>query len=154
MYLSSDMYRALLHAPTEKQRVRMASLRADMEAFVRGDAITICFTPRKAKTATFGRLDPPGEATWDLRARVPSPSLRVLGMFATVDAFVAFDWWPRRRKVEWSDKEPLSDGKDLRWRLAIHDCRERWHKILPGEIPVSGTDVRKYVTRNVDVLAG
>ena len=130
----------------------MMQLRADMESFVKGDVISMCFTPYEAEDEFFGLLDPPGEAIWDIRSRTPRPSLRVLGMFPKVNTFVALDWWPRRRKLEWSDKEPLGDDQ-LRWRLAIHECRERWHNTLPGEVPVAGMDVERYVTGDVNVRA-
>lgn len=151
MFIHEEVRAALLDGTTEVQRVRMMQLRADLERFVKGSALLMCFAPKKGKDdAHFALLNPPGEACWDVRSLTPSPSLRVLGMFADVDAFVALDWWPKRIKVAWSGKEPLGDD-DLLWRLAIHECRARWHSILPGEIPVAGRDVRRYVTGYVDV---
>jgi hypothetical protein len=147
--LHEEVRAALLDGTTEAQRVRMMKLRADMESFVSGGAISMCFIPREADEEFFGLLDPPGEAAWDMRSRDPPPGLRVLGMFAKVNTFVALDWWPRSVKPAWTGKQPLTC--ELRWRMAIHEVRERWHHILPGEIPVSGTDVRNYVTGIVNV---
>lgn len=124
---------------------RAGMLWADMESFVRGDEVSMCLTPYRAKTAAFGLLAPASGATFDFRSRSPSPSLRVLGHFLAADTFVALTWWPKRVTVEWSNKDPLGDN-DLRWRLAIHECNERWFAILPNSVAISGMKGENYVS--------
>ena len=123
------------------------ALWADMEAFVSGQAISVCLTPRRAGNADFGLLEPRGDATWDYRSRNPSPGLRLIGCFAKADTFVAMDWWPRSVPVSWSNKEPLQDN-ELRWRIAIHECLVLWNRILPGLVPLVGGGVERYVSEN------
>lgn len=130
---------------------RAFRLRADLESFVKGEEISICLTPRKAGDADFGLLDPPGQATWDVRSRDPKPGLRVIGRFAATDVFVALGWWPRSVQVSWSEKPPLVDD-ELLWRIAIHDCDEKWNRILPGLVPVSGGKAERYVSEHYTVV--
>lgn len=126
---------------------RIGHLRADLETFVKGEEISLCFRPYDHGKAYLGLLDPPGQATWDIRSRRPGPGLRVFGRFAARDVFVALTWWPRSRPVNWSSKQALK-GNQLLWRLAILECEEEWNRILPGEVPVAGTRAERYVSDN------
>lgn len=136
---------------TDSHAVRASRLWADMETFVRGEAVSICLTPKKAKGASFGLLGPTSKATWDFRSRTPAPSLRVLGHFAQADTFVALTWWPKRVKVDWSPKSPIGDD-DMSWRIAIHECNERWFEILPNSVPLSGLKGESYVSDKLHIV--
>lgn len=153
MLLSKEV-RELVLGPyrSRAHEARAGLLWADMESFVRGGHVSICLTPKKAgKHAKFGLLDPISAATWDFRNQVPSPSLRVLGHFESVDRFVALTWWPKRVLVDWSQKEPL--GVDVRrWRDAITECNERWYEILPNSVPVSGLKGDSYVSSKFHIV--
>jgi hypothetical protein len=124
---------------------RANELLADFQSFVRGDHVSLCFRPRQHIDSTFGRLEPIEDSIWDFRSRKDRPSLRILGGFAAPNIFVAFNWWPRFRKLAWSDREPLIN--DERWAAAIADADRKWMEII-GKKRVSGDKVRKYVTRN------
>ena len=135
---------------SKKHKERAGRLRADLENYVRGQNITLCLIPRKAKLSDFGLLEPTSKCVWDYRSRDPRPGLRLLGHFVDVDKFVALTWWPRSVAVDWSNKAPLGDQvsktEDRRWRDAITECTEKWFEILPNSIPISGEKAEKYVT--------
>src|SRR5215475_8192816 len=48
---------------------RCNRLRANLEAFVRGDVISLCLKGFVAKSAYMGRLDKPTDEVWDIRSR-------------------------------------------------------------------------------------
>lgn len=139
-------YRTRLHES------RANALWAEMESFVREEWISICLTPKKAgKDGDFGLLGPTSSATWDMRSRKSPPSLRVIGRFYEVDTFVALTWWPKRKKVDWSDKEPLGDD-DVRWRNAISECDQRWWELLPNSVPIAGQKGENYVSAKFHIV--
>ena len=146
--LISKEVKHLLDGTQVAQAARAKSLLADLQSFVKGEALSMCFRPYEHGEAYFGRLDPVGSCVWDVRSRKPNPGIRVLGMFAEVDTFVAFNWWPRSKKVSWSGKEPLGDKNSINWRIAMHDCDTQWHATLPGEVPIAGLEVNRYVSAN------
>ena len=126
---------------------RIGTLHADLEAFVRGDVISMGLIPFQHKSAYMGRLHPKGQATWDIRSRDPDPGLRVFGRFAAKDVFVALTWAPRSVSLSWSKRVPLAERR-LNWRLKIHDCEEQWNLILPDVVPLVGEKVEDYVSKH------
>jgi hypothetical protein len=66
----------------------MRLLRADLEAYVGSDLITVSLEPVKAATAYMGFLyyTLPGMA---FSSRDPNPAIRIFGAFAETDVFVA-----------------------------------------------------------------
>ena len=149
MFLSKEVY-ALVLGPflSSAHEVRANLLQADLESFVRGEEVSIGLTPHRHKFATFGRLEPVSDAVFDFRSRIPSPSLRLLGHFESVDQFVALTWWPKQKKVDWSEKEPLKEDA-LKWRHAMMECTEKWFEILPNSPPISGAQGDRYVSSNL-----
>jgi hypothetical protein len=108
MFISEEI-KALLDGPWNNQdlRYRAGLLKADLEEFVKGSEILVCLEPFAAKAAYIGRLAPVEDGIWDIRSRDPSPALRVIGLFAETDVFVALRWAPRSRRIEWTAKPPL-----------------------------------------------
>lgn len=147
--LIGDEIWQLLHGPfvSPAHAERIGALHADLELFVRGDAISLALTPFQHRAAYMGRLDPTGQATWDIRSRDPDPGLRVFGRFAVKDVFVALSWAPRSKTLSWSKRVPLADRR-LNWRLQILECEERWNWALPGAVPLVGEEVKDYVSAN------
>lgn len=153
MFLSKEICELVLGPYlTPAHSVRASRLWADLEAFVRGDEISMGLTPHKHKFATFGRLKPVADLVFDFRSRDPSPSIRLLGHFESVDCFVALSWWPKQKKVDWSDKEPLQKD-ETKWRHAMMECTNSWFDILPNSVPVSGTQGDRYVSSNL-IISG
>ena len=57
---------------------RCARLRADLENFVSGEPITVCWEPFKGREVhQIARLDKVEEEVWDYRSVEPAPGLRV-----------------------------------------------------------------------------
>jgi hypothetical protein len=44
-------------------------LRADLQPFITGQKVSVCLTPYQARTANFGRPDPPADEIWDYIVR-------------------------------------------------------------------------------------
>lgn len=149
--LISKEVKELIEGTHAAQVARAQGLLADLQAFVKGDVVSMCFRPYEADEAYFGRLHPVGSGVWDIRTRRPNPGIRIFGMFAELNTFVAFNWWPRSKKVPWSNKEQLGDRDSMNWRIAIHDCDTQWHATLPGEVAVAGLEVDRYVSANYEL---
>jgi hypothetical protein len=126
---------------------RARRLRADLEAFVRGDPVSICLEPYVAGEAFLGRLAEPHEEVWDMRAREPNPALRLFGRFAAPDHFVAFDWRPRSKP--WNGREPLNDRSDPGWEDEKEICKRQWTTLFPAHEPFHHLEnASEYVTEN------
>ena len=144
----ADPIRTLLDGPWTHPSCanRAARLRADLEAFVRGDPVSVCLRPYEAGAAFFGRLNRPDEEVWDVRLREPNPALRLFGRFAAPDHFVVFDWRPRSKP--WNGREPLGDRNDPGWDAEKEKCTTQWAALFPQHAPVRGESVHDYVTNN------
>ena len=144
----TDQIKTLLEGPWAQTSCanRAARLRADLEAFVRGEPVSVCLRPYEAGAAFLGRLAEPEEEVWDVRAREPNPALRLFGRFAAPDHFVAFDWRPRSKP--WNGREPLHDRHDPEWDAEKAKCLAQWERLFPKHDPVHGGTVYEYVTSN------
>jgi hypothetical protein len=144
----ADPIKTLLEGPWTHPSFasRAGRLRADLEAFVRGDPVSVCLRPYEAGAAFFGRLAEPEDEVWDVRAREPNPALRLFGRFAAPDHFVAFDWRPRSKT--WNGREPLGDRNDPEWNVEKSKCTSRWVTLFPKHEPIHGGTVHDYVTSN------
>lgn len=132
----------LLEGPWESEtwERRGNRLRADLEAFVKGDIITVSLTPYEHRNAYMGRLDRPDDEVWDIRSRDPKPGLRLFGRFALQDVFIALNWVSRRE---------LRDVATLKWDFAILECQERWKELFPANEPIHGDNIHDYISTNV-----
>jgi hypothetical protein len=81
MYVSEDIMSLLAttHADPEMED-RMGILQADLELFAEGQAIDPKY---------LFRLYPAVDCVWEIRSVRPEPSIRVLGLFADQDVFIA-----------------------------------------------------------------
>lgn len=149
--LISAEINALLEGPWQdrSQRVRCGRLRGDLEAFIKGDILTVCLTPYRARSAYMGRLDQPSDEVWDIRSRDPSPALRVLGRFVEKDVFAALTCSPRSKAVSWLPRPPLGDRHSREWVAAISECKSEWSKLFYQYQPYRGSDVHDYISENV-----
>jgi hypothetical protein len=153
MFLSAEV-KALLDGPWHDQdlRYRAGRLRADLEEFITGKEITVCLEPFAAKAAYMGRLAPVTDGVWDIRSRDPSPALRVIGLFAETDVFIALRWAPRSRKPKWTTKPPLGAKDSREWRDIIVQCRTDWTNLFHTFQPVRGDCVHAYISESVHVV--
>lgn len=147
-YFSEDV-RTLLDGPWTSPACesRVGRLEADLEAFVKGEEVTLCLEPYAAGDAFMGRLDAPSDEVWDIRARIPSPGLRLFGSFAAPDTFIAFTWAPRSKP--WNGRQPFGDRYDPRWKQMKSECQQQWQKLFPRYNPIHGERVQNYVTEKV-----
>jgi hypothetical protein len=133
--------------PDAKWARRCNRLRADLEAFVRGDVIGLCLKPYKADTAYMGRLDKPTDEVWDIRSRDPQPGLRVFGCFADRDCFVALLWSPRSVEIPYSQRLPLQDRNSAEWKQAVKETKSEWRKLFHPYNPIHGDTHDFYASR-------
>lgn len=138
----------LLNGPWSNDALqrRANRLRADLEAFVIGQIISVSMTPYKAGKAYMGLLDPPERGFWDIRSRDPNPGLRVLGHFAETDLFVSLVWHPR--SVEFAGRPPLGDTKEPNWELAKLQCEEQWQDLFPGHTAKIGDTIDDLISED------
>ena len=131
--------------------VRGFQLRAELEAFVRGDQIGICLIPFKAGKAEMGRLYRPADEVWDFRA-MRKPGLRVFGRFSERDVFVALTCWPRSVAISWIDRPPLLARDSRQFSDAINGCKTEWRKLFHTYQPVLGGQASDYISEKFDVV--
>lgn len=114
--------------------IRVAKLRADIDNFVRGNHISVCIRPHKAKSNhDFGLLHHPSEGIWDYRSRSPKPGIRIFGHFAAAGLFVALTWHPRSQ--DWNGRQSLGDKHNPLWDEAKNNCRATWDQLFPNHSP-------------------
>jgi hypothetical protein len=130
---------------------RCNRLRANLEAFIRGDVISLCLRGFEARSAYMGRLDRPADEVWDIRSRSPSPALRVFGRFADKDVFVALFWSPRSLEVPYSQRLPLGDRNSTQWRSAMRETKTEWRKLFHTYQPIHGDSHNVYASNAISV---
>lgn len=134
---------------TETMRRRCGRLRADLESFVIGERVTVCWEPFQARNAKIGRLHPIEDEVWDLRSQDPKLELRVFFRFALRDVLVALTCSPRSVEVPWLRRAPLKDRASSEWKSALVECKAEWNKLFPAHDPHSGDDIHGYISSNV-----
>lgn len=146
MFVSREVSDLLSPPWTDKTvEERVGFLRADLEAFVRGQLMGMCMLPRKAnEKAHFGLLAPAEDGFWDVRSVNPDPGLRVVGAFAKRDVFVGLCWAPRSKA--WLQRLPLADFHSLEWRRLIKRARREWQRLFLGLEPHKGASHSDHIS--------
>lgn len=103
--------------PVEKDRYN--SLQADLEIFVTGALVTSSYLKP---------LRPSQKAVWEIRSKRPAPSIRILGMFASRDVFIATNH--QLRSV-------LGKFDSIEWKEASRLARYEFRKLF-DEDPLVG----------------
>ena len=128
---------------------RMFELQAELESFVRGDHMTMCFTPFQHKRARIGLLDPVALGIWDIRCQHRKPGVRVLGRFAAKDCFVGLEWRPRSKPIDGFNNTPLSEMRSgNEFTFASLEVEQHWKRILGEASYVSGGNISDYISEN------
>jgi hypothetical protein len=153
MFVSEEI-KTLLDGPWTNQdlRYRAGRLRGDLEDFIKGALIVACLEPFKAKAAYMGRLAPIEDSVWDIRSRDPSPALRVVGLFAETNTFIALRWAPRSTRNKWTDKPPLGSRDSHEWRDMVVQCKTDRTNLFHAYRPVIGDDINAYVSDSINVV--
>lgn len=131
---------------TDDEEKRCARVRADLDAYVANDVVSICLEPFEARDERFGLLHRPSHGIFDIRCYDPSPNIRVLGGFAQRDWFVALTFHPRSRRVPWLSRPPLGDHGSVEWANAIHDTRNAWRDLFGDLAPLTGSTPDVFLT--------
>ena len=135
----------LLEAPRADPRVQR--LRADLEAFVKGDELALSVVPYEHKTAYMGLIAPEHEGTWEIRSRDPTPGMRVFGRFPHKDGFVALAWHLRSRPDDrWPEKRPLGDRNSFEYQFAQIEVEQRWNELFPDYQSLAGSDASEILS--------
>jgi hypothetical protein len=153
MLLSQEVWR-LLSGPwksTSEER-RCQALRADLEAFVMGEEISVCTTPRTAGDALLGLLDPPADGVWDIRSQDPRPGIRIVGFFATRDLFVGLLPAARSVAVPYITRGPLYDFDSPEWEALIREAKAEWRRLFLSYRPVGGTDLHELLSDKYNLV--
>jgi hypothetical protein len=133
MFVCEDLW-ALLNSPEgdDAWERRIASLRADLEYFVEGRAIDPKYV---------FRLSPAREAVWEIRSAREEPSIRVLGLFAEKDVFIA---------TNVALREDLAGWETRAWRDAKLLARTKWGHLFHTYRPLGESDIHLLVSGALD----
>jgi hypothetical protein len=133
MFLSSELWE-LLNAPYEDEEMedRIGDLQADLEFFVESPSIDPKY---------LFLLYPARDAVWEIRSIRPTPSIRVLGLFAARDVFIATNHAMRDDLGGWQSRE---------WKQVKRTAVRCWAQLFHPYKPLAGTDASKLVTGAID----
>ena len=107
---------------------RIAELQADLEVFV---------TAATIDPKNLFLLYPARDGVWEIRSTRNDPSIRILGLFAARDVFVATNYALRESLGGWQSRE---------WRTNKRIARAEWRKIFPTYDPEVEVDACQLVT--------
>jgi hypothetical protein len=129
MFVTPEIW-SLLVGPwsNEKQEMRWAKLKADLDHFVEGGLINQGYMKPLRKRS---------DEIWEIRSREPSPSIRVFGRFASVDVFIATTW-EERWFLELFDQ----------WRRYKRRCGAQWRQLFSNYGPHRGATIHDYISQN------
>lgn len=102
--------------------LRVANLKADLDVFVEG----IPIHPKYLFA-----LAPVRDSVWEIRSVQHQPSIRVLGLFAAKDVFIATNFALRSDLEEW----------DQSWKIAKRTALANWRRLFGSYRPVAGVDL-------------
>jgi hypothetical protein len=107
---------------------RVAELRADLEVFVEARTIDPKY---------LFLLYPARDAVWEIRSVRDDPSIRVLGLFAAKDVFVATNYALRSDLGGWESRE---------WKKVKRAAGAAWRRLFPAYPPERDSDAKRLVT--------
>ena len=133
MFLTEGLWN-LLHTthPDDIMEARVGTLLADLETFVIGDAITPKY---------LFLLAPARDGVWEIRSARPDPSIRVLGLFADQNVFIATNFALRGELGGWESRE---------WKEAKRMAVALWRQVCLNYRPILSTNVHDLVTGAID----
>jgi len=111
---------------------RIAKLRAELERFVEGHSIDPKY---------LFLLYPARDAVWEIRSVRDDPSIRVLGLFAARDVFIA---------TNFAFREALGGWQSRGWKTVKRAALAQWRRCLAPYEPLKDTNVQSLVTGALD----
>jgi hypothetical protein len=133
MFVSEGL-NAILTSPEgdPSWELRIAQLQADLEVFVEGRSIDPKY---------LFLLYPMRDGVWEIRSVRDRPSIRVLGLFACKDVFIATNHALREDLGDWNSRE---------WKAVQREARAEWRRLFGAYDPQITTDIRELVTGALD----
>jgi hypothetical protein len=133
MYVSEEIMSLLAttHADPEMEE-RMGILQADLELFADGQPIDPKY---------LFRLYPAADSVWEIRSVRPEPSIRVLGLFAAKNVFIATNLALRENLGGWQSRE---------WKDVKRKARARWNQLFHTYPPMTTGNIHDLVTGAVN----
>lgn len=133
MFVTSKLWEAL-NGPWESEddEERFGRLYADLVQFVEG---------RRIDHNYFKNLWPRRDGVWEIRSVRPSPSVRVLGRFATKDVFIATNFELRNELGEFDSRE---------WREAKRRCLAEWRHLFNSYPALIGNTIHDHISDAID----
>jgi hypothetical protein len=107
---------------------RVGELRADLEQFVASEWLTPKY---------LFLLDPSADGVWEIRSVGTDPSLRVLGLFAAKDIYIAGDVALREDLGAWNSRA---------WKQVKRNARAIWRQLFSAYNPIVTINVHDVVT--------
>jgi hypothetical protein len=133
MFVSEGLWNALTSPEGDDAwERRIGELRADLELFVTGEAIHHKY---------LFLLYPPSDAVWEIRSTGSDPSIRVFGLFADRDVYIAGSYAQREWLGGWQSRE---------WRRIKRTARAVWRWLFPAYQPIVTTRISDVVTGAID----
>ena len=133
MFLSEPLWTLLsTEHSDEAMEERMGFLQADLEQFSNGHSIDPKY---------LFLLSPVRDAVWEIRSTRPSPSIRVLGLFAARDVFVA---------TNHALREDLHGWESRQWREVKRAAKARWRQLFHTYDPIASTNHHDLVSGAID----
>jgi len=111
---------------------RIGYLRADLEN---------CVIAREIEPKYLFLLYPAHDCVWEIRSRKPSPSIRVLGLFAKRDGLVATNHKLRSELGGWQSRQ---------WKEVKRAAAAIWRWLFGSYLPIETTNVSDVVTGAID----
>jgi hypothetical protein len=133
MFVSESLHK-VIESPEgdEGWEQRVAELRADLEVFVEARTIDPKY---------LFRLYPARDGVWEIRSVRDNPSIRVLGLFAWKDVFIATNHAFREDLGGWESRE---------WKNVKRAALASWRQMFPTYDQKVTTSVQLLVTGALD----
>lgn len=132
LFLTEQLAELLATTHDDEMEERLGHLQADLELFVTG-------LPIGPKYLFL--LYPLMDAVWEIRSVRHEPSIRVLGLFAQRDVFVATHYAMREDLGGWQSRE---------WKTVKRAARARWRQLFHDYQPLITSDPRVVVSDAID----
>lgn len=116
----------------EEFEERMGRLQADLETFATGDPIYPKY---------LFLLYPSRDGVWEIRSVTDAPSIRVLGLFAEKNIFIATHFVLR---------EDLGGWQSRQWKEAKRTALANWRNLFPGYHPIITANIHEVVSGAID----
>jgi hypothetical protein len=138
LYVSEEV-KKMLNGPwqTTKEEEEWFTARAILDNFISGRLISVAKTGHNKPKHTMAPLKPYADGVWEIRATKPKPGIRILGMFAEKDLFIALNW---------QERTLLGSYKSREWRNIIVGCQTMWRNLFTIYPCFKGKDHHDYIS--------